>query len=58
MNYILHFLIVIVGIFQIPFLVPIIIVRLEMLLSKKYIYRLEVYLDILEPDETDPDYFI
>ena len=55
-NYCLHFIILLVGLVQFPFLIPIILFRVEIFFPRKYRYRIGLYLDIVE--EENADYYI
>ena len=47
LNYCLHFMVIIVGIIQLPFLIPVILIRIENYVPRKYRYRMLIYLEIL-----------
>lgn len=53
LSYTSHFIILVVGLIQFPFLIPLILIKLELFIPKKYIYRLGLYLDLVEPDYHD-----
>ena len=53
-----HFIIILVGLIQFPFLIPLILIKLEIFVPKRYIYRIGLYLDIIEPDYEDIDAYL
>lgn len=52
LNYIAHFIILLVGVVQFPFLIPIILVRLEVFIPERFRYKVGLYIDILEPEDS------